>query len=56
MDKLPKIEYPCTKCDRIEPCQYRDCRRYMVWFHQEWESIQEAAKEIKEKKIRRIKW
>ena len=56
MKERPKIKYPCTKCKRQQPCSYKDCQEYMAWFAQEWKDIQEAARRVKEKKLRRIKW
>lgn len=52
----PIVEYPCTTCERTQTCSYKECSAFRSWFSQEWKDIQEAARRIKEKKIRRIKW
>lgn len=56
MEGHSSIKYPCENCERQESCSYKDCQEYVMWFSQEWKIIQEEARKIKEKKLRRVRW
>jgi hypothetical protein len=40
-----KMKNPCAKCEDNELCTqrnlYRNCYAWRMWFHQQWEEIQQ---------------